>query len=940
MPDTQSNRARPEIKMTNSPAREPAKRQSQKKRLDFSNVRAPKEKYKVHTYAPLSIYYIKDYIAKLVTHPNFPDALATSFTLISVSFFLPFVPWQLLIILALATFLFTMLHPMVGLIFLLFETLPMFIYQAPLIAWLFTIMMSIAMVLGYKHYRILTFTYMLMALPLSFMGSLLEIPALILTVITVGFKRAVIGSMAALALVFMLSGFMNIPISGALIYNASQAHAYVTTLVPASIITPANPIVSIGSIIPSFISSLSSFFAFKTTVNIIGALFYIFIPLGFNTELIAIQLAIWLLAVIAISNYSMRSRSRYKAAESSIFAGIIIVPYIIMAYYLGLGVSFYPLIGLVAMALILFVLEFNDIEVVSALAVMKKDFRGQFGEIFEDLSTNTGETFNSIANYEETKKELKEAVLAPIENRDIAGAYNLNVPKGILLFGPPGTGKTLMMRALANEIRAGFFYVKASNIVSQYPGESARTVAKIFDTAKKHAPAILFIDEIDGIAGNRENQESESAREILSSLLGEMDGFQKIENVIIVGATNVPQLLDPSIMRPGRFDKIIYMPLPDQHARELIFKMSLKKLPISKDIDYVKLAEMTQRYSGADIKNICNEAARREAQIATEHNNVLSIEMDDMSEVIKNTKPSTSLAQIDQYNAFKMDYERRGYHESQEENSSKVTIDDVIGLDDAKKALYEAVEIPILHPDLVKKYDVKNLKGILLFGPPGTGKSMLMQAIANEIGGVKIINISGPDLIKAGPDNVVLSIKKAFDRARENAPSIIFIDEIDSIVSSRENNSEEAAKITGEFLQEMDGLGAKYQVLVVASTNFPENLDYALLRPGRFDKIIYVPPPDLSGRVALFKQNLEKAPCAMDMDYKKLAEVSNGYTGADISNICRQVKVEVLQRSIKSPEKDEVSMKDLMDRIEITKPSAPQSVISRYNIFMSRYGQR
>ena len=713
MPDTQSSRARPEIKMANSSTKSSVKKPIQKKSFDFTNAETLRGTYKVHTRAPLSVYYIKDYIAKLVTHPNFPDALATSFTLISVSVFLPFLPWQVLLVLVIATFLFTMLHPLVGLIFLLFETLPMFIYQAPLVAWLFTLMMSIAMILGYRHYRILTFTYMLMALPLSFLGAALEIPALILTVITVGFKRAAIGSVAALTLVFMLSGFMNIPISGAIIYNATQAHSYVTTLISSSVITPTLPVVQIGQIIPSFTSSLSTFFTFNTTFDIIGALLYIFVPLGFNTELIAIQIAIWLVAVIAISNYSVKSRSRYKGAEASIFAGIIIVPYMLLSYYLALPINFYPLIGLIIMALILFVLEFNDIEVVSALDVMKRDFRGQFGELFEDLSTNTGETFNSIANYKQTKKELKEAVLAPIENRDIAGAYNLKPPKGILLFGPPGTGKTLMMRALANEIRAGFFYVKASNIISQYPGESAKTVSKIFDTAKKHAPAILFIDEIDGIAGSRENQESESTREVLSSLLSEMDGFQKIENVIIVGATNVPQLLDPSIMRPGRFDKIIYMPLPDQHAREEIFKMSLKKLPISRDLDYKKLAEITQRYSGADIKNVCEETARREAQMASEHNSVLSIEMEDIIGVIKNTKPSTSLSQVDQYASFKLDYERRGYHETQDENTSKVTIDDVIGLDEAKKALYEAVEIPILHPDLVKKYDVKNLSSLL-----------------------------------------------------------------------------------------------------------------------------------------------------------------------------------------------------------------------------------
>ncbi len=941
MPDSKDRKAGPELKKTDSSSKPAVKKAQPTDGYSFKNDEKQKTQYQRYTTIPLSFYYFKDYVARLVSHPNFPDALASAFTLISVSMFLPFLPWPLIAALAIITFALTMIHPLVGLTALLFETLPMFIYQVPLLGWLFTIFMSIGMMLGYKHYRTITFVYMLTVLPLSALGNILEIPALILTVITVGFKRATIGATAALLMVFMLGGFMGIPVSGAIIYNSTTPHNYIAQAIPSSIITPTKPPVNISQVWPAFTTSIYNFFSFTTTINIVGGIFYIFVPLAFNIEMIVFQVAVWVVAVLAISNYAVTSRSRYKGAESSIFAGIIVLPYLFISYFLGLQVNYLPLIGLIVMSFLLFALEYNDIEVVSAIDVMKRDFRSKFGEVFEDLSTNTQERFRDIADYEETKKELKEAILAPIENRSIVGAYNLKIPKGILLFGPPGTGKTLMMRALANEIHAGFFYVKASSIISQYPGESSKTITKIFDTAKKHAPAILFFDEIDGIASSRENQESETSRELLSTLLSEMDGFQKLDNVIIVGATNVPQLLDPSIMRPGRFDKIIYMPLPDEHARDELFRHYLKKLPTSSEIDYKKLAAITQRYSGADIKNIVDEVARREANQAAQQHTVLSIDMNDVISVIKNTKPSTSLSQLDQYNTFKLDYERRGYHESQEENSSeKVKLEDVIGLDEPKKALYEAVEIPLQHPDLVSKYDVRNLRGILLFGPPGTGKSMLMQAVANEIGKVKIVNISGSDLIKSGPDKIILSIKKAFDRARENAPAIIFVDEIDSLVSSREKGSEEAAKVTGEFLQQMDGLGTKYNIVVVASTNFPENLDYALLRPGRFDKIIYIPPPDAQARAKIFQTNLEKCPCAEDIDYVELGDMTEGYTGADIANICRQVKVDALQRSIKDPQSSQVTMQDLVEKLKTSKPSAPQRALSRYTTFLSRYGQR
>ena len=397
-----------------------------------------------------------------------------------------------------------------------------------------------------------------------------------------------------------------------------------------------------------------------------------------------------------------------------------------------LSISPIVLASFVATPIFLFALESKNIDVVMALDVMKQDTLGKFGVAFEDLTKGSNETLDDVADYEETKKELRNAVLAPIEHREIAGAYGVNPAKGILLFGPPGTGKTLIMRALANEIRASFFYVNGSSLLSGIPGSSSQAISRIFATAKKNSPCVLFFDELDSIASRRDVSENESKKELLTAMLSEMDGFEKISNVVIVGATNVPQLLDPSIMRPGRFDKILFMPLPDQKGREAIFKYYLSNLPVEKGIDYEKLAELSARFSGADIKNICDEVGRQVGEKAIEKHAMLVITSQDILAVLKTVKPSTSLSQLEEYNTFKLDYERRTHPETQKENEEKVMIGDVVGLEEAKKALHEAVEIPILHPDLIKKYDISGIKGILLFGPPGTGKTLLMSAVANE----------------------------------------------------------------------------------------------------------------------------------------------------------------------------------------------------------------
>jgi SpoVK/Ycf46/Vps4 family AAA+-type ATPase len=890
---------------------------------------------------PLSFYWFKDILKDFVSHKNFPDALAAVFTLFSISFAAPFFPPYIIFVLAIITFIFAMIHPLFGLMALMFESLPMFIYQTPLLGWLFMIFMGVSFIFGFKHYRTITFIYMLSALPFSYLGYFIEIPAFVFTVMVVGTKRGVISAIVAVLLVSIISGFTGIQNYGSIAFNASAAHLAIANNSIVNYLVPSKSVPSFANFSSAWSSSLDTFFSLKVTESIINAIYFSGIVLSSQIINVGAEVLVWVLIVFIMSSYVISSRSRCKGSIASIFSILIPISYVVLSYITKSPYSLYPFVGFAITPLIFLLLELNDISVIKALDVMKQDFRAKFGEAFEDLTTGSNETLDDVADYEETKEELKTAIISPIEHREISGAYGVKPAKGILLFGPPGTGKTLIMRALSNEIRAGFFYVKASSILSPYSGESAQALSRIFATAKKHAPCVLFFDEIDGIAGTREAQETETGKQILSTLLSEMDGFQKIDNVVIVGATNAPNLIDPSLLRPGRFDKLIYMPLPDAHGREEIFRYYLSKLPVGNDINYAKLAEMTERYSGADIKNVCDETAREVAEEASSMNKILEIKMEDLIKVIKMTKPSTSLSKLEEYTSFKLDYERRLHPEKLEkEKEEQLSLEDVIGLEEAKKAIYEAVEVPILHPDLVKKYDVQSIKGILLFGPPGTGKTMLMRAVASEIGDVHMITIAGSDLAKAGLDKAIITIKEAFDRAKENAPSIIFIDEIDAVVPNREEASELGTQLTGEFLQEIDGIKSRSGIVLVAATNRPDALDPALLRSGRFDKLIFIPPPNETQRAELFKLYLGKAPLSDDIDYIKLGNMTPGFTGADIANLCRQAKMNALEASLASRTEVKISMSDLQKLIENTKPSAPSMVIGRYLSFLSTYGKR
>ena len=656
-----------------------------------TETRAERLKKKI---VPLPLYSLKDLLAQLAANKNFQDALITSFALASIAIAFPFLPVYLLIPLIICIFILTIVHPLLGLMSLLLSALPMLLYQVPLLVWIFTIIVSISLILGYKYYRTITYAYALVFLSLSYLGYLFIIPGFVIAVLVLGFKRGAALAAVVIAMSVMTSGLTGITLSGPIAYNQAPVHAKLALQPFAALLTPSKPAATLGNLGSSVVGSLGQLFSANAISHLYDTFYYAILSVANQFLFSFLQLCVWLFAVFTISSYAVRSRSHFKGSLASLFGVLLLISYIAFSRLEGTGFNYAVIISFAITPIFIFLLETENIDVVMALDVMKQDILGKFGVAFEDLTKGSNETLDDVAGYAETKKELRNSVLAPIEHREMAGAYGVRPAKGILLFGPPGTGKTLIMRALANEIRASFYYVHGSSLLSGIPGSSSQAISRIFATAKKNAPCVLFFDELDSIASRREAMESESKKELLTALLSEMDGFEKMSNVVIVGATNVPQLLDPSIMRPGRFDKILFMPLPDQKGRAAIFKYYLSGLPVDKNIDYDKLAGLSARFSGADIKNISEEVGRQVGEKAIEKHEMLIIRMQDILAVLKSTKPSTSLSQLEEYNTFKLDYERRTHPEAQAESEDKTMISDVVGLEEAKKALHEAVEIP------------------------------------------------------------------------------------------------------------------------------------------------------------------------------------------------------------------------------------------------------
>ena len=466
-------------------------------------------------------------------------------------------------------------------------------------------------------------------------------------------------------------------------------------------------------------------------------------------------------------------------------------------------------------------------------------------------------------------------------------------PKGVLLYGPPGSGKTIIAKAVAGETGAFFFLLNGPEIMSKLAGESESNLRKAFETAEKNAPSIIFIDEIDSIAPKRDKAGGEVERRIVSQLLTLMDGIKATSNVVVIAATNRPNVIDPALRRFGRFDRELDIGVPDDNGRLEILRIKTRNMRLSQDCDLERIAKDTHGYVGADISQLCMEAA---FQSIREKMHLIDVDAEKIdAEVLDSIEVSNSNFQH-ALAATSPSALRENVVEV-----PNVSWEDVGRLEDVKRELYETVQYPLEHADKFEKFGMQPSKGVLFYGPPGCGKTLLAKAIANECG-ANFISIKGPELLTMWFGESEANVRELFDKARAAAPCILFFDEIDSIAKARGGGASEAGgagdRVINQILTEIDGVGARKSVFVIGATNRPDILDNAVTRPGRLDQLIYIPLPDYKSRVSIFRANLRKSPVEPAVDIEQLASATEGFSGADITEICQRAAKNAIRESV------------------------------------------
>lgn len=858
-----------------------------------------------------------------------------------------FFAWWLVPVLLIPVGLVAYKNKPLGLIFSGFLAFPGIVYQSPVLGWLYLLILTIMLIEAWTYWYIIAILEILVLAPfapepLNFLGGIV-IPVISLSALVLGSKRSLFMVIPCVFIILLLSSLWGVQNNAFMPLNLDSYQTEDVKFLFNNFDPPA-----LFDLKDEALKALGSMMSGEHIRNLnvaIGVSFSHMLTLLFGDSGL-IQIICWASAVFAIGFIPGVMKHRYEQTIASL--SLWILP---AGYYLAAIVSnayFDPLI--VAFVLTanscVAVLEHYKIYIAGESKFKASERAKKFGKFgVQDLSTSAGnESLESIGGYDGVKKELNETIVWPLQQKELAVAYGISPPHGVLLFGPPGTGKTLLMRALSKELGMGFYYVKCSELLSQWYGESERNLTELFQIARRQAPCILFFDEIDSIGKKRESYSSDDvAPRLMSLFLQELDGFKDQKNVIVIGATNIPNKLDHALMRPGRFDKIIYMSLPDKESRNQIFKVHAKKLPLSEDVDFEKLSEISERYSGADLANVCTEAARLAAEEAVAARKVMPVTMAHFRRVLDSIRPSVSLEKLEEYDQFKMDFERRvAEPKKKDDKEDKVTWDDVVGLDDVRKALIEAIELPLLHEDLIKQYKIKPSKGLLLFGPPGCGKTLIVKAAANELKAT-FLTISGASMLKRGYENAVGIIKETFNRARERAPALIFIDEIESIAPSRDLYSNKVVEdIVTQMLTELDGVKELKNVMLIGATNKPKMIDAALMRPGRLDKIVFIPPPSPESRTAIFKVNLEGIPLEADVNLVELAKNTEGFTGADIASVCQEAKMTLVRRRIHAKEQTEpkLDQKTLVGIASKRRPSITVEHLKEYLAFLKQYGER
>lgn len=537
-------------------------------------------------------------------------------------------------------------------------------------------------------------------------------------------------------------------------------------------------------------------------------------------------------------------------------------------------------------------------------------------------------TYEDLGGLHEEIKKVREMIELPLKHPEVFERLGIEPPKGILLHGPPGTGKTLLAKAVANESGAKFFVINGPEVMSKFYGESEENLRKVFEQAEKNAPSIVFIDEIDSIAPKREEVKGEVEKRVVSQLLTLLDGLKSRGKVIIIGATNIPNSLDPALRRPGRFDREIELGVPNKDGRKEILQIHTRGMPLDKRVDLDKISEITYGYVGADISALCKEAAmhalrrilpsiseiKEDKPVPTEILKKLIVTKDDFEHALKMVEPSAMREVLIEV--------------------PNVKWEDVGGLEDVKRQMKETIEWPLKYPDSFKRLGIRPPTGIMLYGPPGCGKTLLAKAVAHE-SNANFISIKGPELLSMWVGESERHIRDIFRRAKQVAPAIIFFDEIDALAPRRGYAATDhvSERVVSQMLAEISGLEELNDVVVIAATNRPDILDPALLRPGRFDRQILVPTPDGDARLAILKVHTKDMPFDEGVDLRKIARETDGYSGADLEAVVREAGLYAMRKDINA---QKVTARDFDQALKDVKPSVTAEMNEFYTSIMKK----
>jgi len=501
--------------------------------------------------------------------------------------------------------------------------------------------------------------------------------------------------------------------------------------------------------------------------------------------------------------------------------------------------------------------------------------------------------YDDIGGVRKQLAQIKEMVELPLRHPALFKAIGIKPPRGILLYGPPGTGKTLIARAVANETGAFFFLINGPEIMSKLAGESESNLRRAFEEAEKNAPAIIFIDEVDAIAPKRDKTHGEVERRIVSQLLTLMDGLKQRAHIVVMAATNRPNSIDAALRRFGRFDREIDIGIPDATGRLEILRIHTKNMKLADDVDLEKVAADSHGHVGADLAALCSEAALQQIRG--------KMDLIDMEEETIDAEVMDSLAVTMEDFKFAMGASNPSALRETVVEVPNISWNDIGGLENVKTELQELVQYPVEHPEKFLKFGMTPSKGVLFYGPPGCGKTLLAKAIANECQ-ANFISIKGPEMLTMWFGESEANVREVFDKARQAAPCVLFFDELDSIAKARGGNVGDAGgaadRVINQILTEMDGMNNKKNVFIIGATNRPDIIDPAILRPGRLDQLIYIPLPDENSRMAILKANLRKSPLSPEIDLSAMAKVTKGFSGADLTEICQRACKMAIRESI------------------------------------------